>query len=58
MKQDNGAFIALKRLQDPNDKVVDGDEAMKKLEKIFGEKTLEQIIEAKNATDEDFVEID
>ena len=58
MKKDDGAFIALKRLQDQNDKLVDGDKAMKELEKMFGKKTLTQILEAKNAPDEDFIEID
>ena len=48
----------MKRLQDKNDKIVDGDKAMKELEKMFGKKTLEQILEAKDAPDEDFIKID
>lgn len=55
---DEGAFIALKQLQDNNDKLVDDEEEIKELEKMFGKKTLAQILEAKNAPDENFIKID
>ena len=35
MKQDNGAFIALNRLLDNNDKIIDGKNAMKQLKRIY-----------------------
>ena len=35
MKKEDGAFIALNRLLDDNDKTIDGKNAMKQLKRIY-----------------------